>query len=154
MLLSVALAASGSDDFGLVRDFAVTMAVAGGALVLFRFLKQPPVLGYLLAGVIIGPFTLSNPPVQNVDTIRLLADLGLVLLLFGIGLEFGWQRIRGVGSRVVLIAIVEMTIMFALGFEIATLLGWSGTEGVFLGAALSISSSAILMTMLSPCSFI
>ena len=63
------------------------MAVAGGALVLFRHFKLPPVLGYLLAGIIIGPFTLPNPPVQNVDTIRLLADLGLVLLLFGIGLE-------------------------------------------------------------------
>lgn len=124
------------------------MAVAGGALVLFRFLKQPPVLGYLLAGVIIGPFTLPNPPVQNVDTIRLLADLGLVLLLFGIGLEFGWQRIRRIGSRVILIALVEMTIMFVLGYEIATLLGWSGIESIFLGASLSISSSAILVKML------
>jgi CPA2 family monovalent cation:H+ antiporter-2 len=124
------------------------MAVAGGALVLFRYFKLPPVLGYLLAGIIIGPFTLPNPPVQNVDTIRLLADLGLVLLLFGIGLEFGWQRIRQVGTRVILIALVEMTIMFVLGYEIAALLGWTGAERVFLGAALSISSSAILVKML------
>jgi CPA2 family monovalent cation:H+ antiporter-2 len=109
------------------------MAVAGGALVLFRHFKLPPVLGYLLAGIIIGPFTLPNPPVQNVDTIRLLADLGLVLLLFGIGLELGWQRIRQVGTRVILIALMQMTIMFALGYEIATLLGWTGVEGVFLG---------------------
>lgn len=148
VLLSIAFAVSGGDDFGLVRDFAITMAVAGGALVLFRFLRQPPVLGYLLAGVIIGPFTLPNPPVQDVDTIRLLADLGLVLLLFGIGLEFGWQRIRRIGTRVILIALVEMTIMFALGYEVGTLLGWSGIESVFLGAALSISSSAILVKML------
>jgi monovalent cation:H+ antiporter-2, CPA2 family len=124
------------------------MAVAGGALVLFRHFKLPPVLGYLLAGIIIGPFTLPNPPVQNVDTIRLLADLGLVLLLFGIGLEFGWQRIRQVGARVILIALVEMTILFVLGYEIAALLGWTRVEGVFLGAALSISSSAILVKML------
>jgi monovalent cation:H+ antiporter-2, CPA2 family len=108
----------------------------------------PPVLGYLLAGIIIGPFTLPNPPVQNVDTIRLLADLGLVLLLFGIGLEFGWQRIRQVGARVILIALVEMTILFVLGYEIAALLGWTRVEGVFLGAALSISSSAMLVKML------
>jgi monovalent cation:H+ antiporter-2, CPA2 family len=124
------------------------MAVAGGALVLFRHFKLPPVLGYLLAGIIIGPFTLPNPPVQNVDTIRLLADLGLVLLLFGIGLELGWQRIRQVGARVILIALMQMTIMFALGYEIAALLGWARAEGVFLGAALSISSSAILVKML------
>ena len=145
---SIVLAALGNSESGLVRDFAIIMAVAGAALVLFRQLKLPPVLGYLVAGVIIGPFALPDPPVKNLETIRLLADLGLVLLLFGIGLEFGWQRIRGVGTRVVLIAMVEMTIMFALGYEIAILLGWSGTEGVFLGAALSISSSAILMTML------
>jgi len=148
VLLSVALTVSGAGDFGLVRDFAITMAVAGGALILFRFFKQPPVLGYLLAGVIIGPFTLPNPPVQNVDTIRLLADLGLVLLLFGIGLEFGWQRIRRIGTRVIGIALLEMTIMFALGYEIGTLLGWSGIESIILGAALTISSSAILVKML------
>ena len=146
-LSTIALALQGGDS-GLLRDFAIIMAVAGAALVLFRQLKLPPVLGYLLAGVIIGPFTLPIPLVKNLDTIRLLADLGLILLLFGIGLEFGWQRIRAVGTRVILIATVEITIMFALGYEIAVLLGWTGTEAVFLAAALSISSSAILMTML------
>ena len=135
-------------DAGLVRDFAITMAAAGVVLVLFRQFKEPPVLGYLLAGVIIGPFTLPSPPVQNEETIRLLADLGLILLLFGVGLEFGWRRIRRIGSRVILIAAIEITFMFALGYEIATLLGWTGKERVFLGAALSISSSAILVKML------
>ena len=107
---------------------------------------MPSVLGYLAAGVLIGPFTLKL--VENLDTIRVLADLGLVLLLFGVGLGVGWQRIRSVGLRVIIIGIVEMTIMFALGLALATLLGWTQTEGVFLGAALAISSSAILMTML------
>ncbi|MCH8832270.1 MAG: cation:proton antiporter, partial [Chloroflexi bacterium] len=131
---------------GLLRDFAIIMAVAGGALVLCRQTRLSPVLGYLVAGVIIGPSVLRT--VENPDTIGLLADLGLILLLFGIGLELGWQRIRGVGARVVLIALVEMSIMFALGFEVATLMGWSDAEAVFLGAALTISSTAILMTML------
>ena len=133
---------------GLLRDFAITMAVAGAALVLFRFLKQPPVLGYLVAGVLIGPFTLPIAPVRDLDTIRLLADLGLVLLLFGIGLELGWQRIRQVGTQVIFIGLVEMTIMFALGYEIGALLGWTAVESVFLGGALCISSSAILFKML------
>ncbi len=135
------------------------MTLAGAALVLFRKLHLPPVLGYLLAGVFIGPFsllagfhigpyTLPDSPIQNVETISLLADLGLVLLLFGIGLELGWQRIRQVGSQVIIIALVEMTVMFALGYEIANLLGWTAIERVFLGAALSISSSAILVKML------
>ena len=133
---------------GLLRDFAITMSVAGAALVLFRFLKQPPVLGYLVAGVLIGPFTLPIAPVRDLDTIRLLADLGLVLLLFGIGLELGWQRIRQVGTQVIFIGLVEMTIMFALGYEIGALLGWTAVESVFLGGALCISSSAILVKML------
>ncbi len=138
----------GSGDTGLLRDLAVIMAVAGVALVIFRLVRLPAVLGYLVAGAFIGPFTVWNPLVEDQDTIRLLADLGLVLLLFGIGLGVGWQRIRSVGTSVVIIGLVEMTTMFALGFELANMLGWSKTEGVFLGAALSISSSAILMTML------
>ena len=142
------IGAAAESDGGLVWDFAIIMAVAGGALLLFRQFKQPPVLGYLLAGVIIGPFTLPDPPVKNVDTIRLLADLGLVLLLFGVGLEFGWQRIRGIGTAVIMIAVLEFTVMFALGYELAILLGWGNMEGIFLGASLSVSSSAILMKML------
>ena len=117
-------------------------------MLLFRQFKLSPVLGYLVAGVIIGPFTLSDPPVKNVETIGLLADLGLVLLLFGIGLEFGWQRIRSIGPAVIMIALVEFTIMFALGYQLALLLGWGSKEGIFLGASISISSSAILMKML------
>ncbi|MCY4366101.1 MAG: cation:proton antiporter [Chloroflexi bacterium] len=134
------------------------MAVAGTALVLFRAINMPPVLGYLLAGVIIGPFTLAainfgplaniQGPVQNLQTIRVLAELGLVLLLFGIGLEIGWQRIRQVGIKVVIIGVVEMATMFAVGYELAHWLGWTQTERIFLGAALSISSSAILIKML------
>ena len=130
----------------LLRDFAVIMAAGAAAMLLCRQLKLPAILGYLGTGALLGPFALGA--VQNADTIGLLADLGLVLLLFGIGLECGWSRIREVGARVVLIAVVEMAIMFALGFEIANLLGWSTTEAVFLASALCISSSAILMTML------
>ena len=155
----LALAGAGTDEsIGLIRDFAITMGVAGTALVLFRAINMPPVLGYLLAGVVIGPFTLSGldfgplagvqGPVQNLQTIRVLAELGLVLLLFGIGLEIGWHRIRQLGLKVVVIGLVEMATMFALGYELAHWLGWTQTEAIFLGAALSISSSAILIKML------
>lgn len=157
ILLTLA-GATGDESIGLIRDFAVTMAVAGIALVVFRVIHMPPVLGYLLAGVIVGPFTLSaidigplagiDGPVQNLQTIRLLAELGLVLLLFGIGLEIGWHRIRQVGFKVIVIGLVEMAAMFAVGYELAHWLGWTQTERIFLGAALSISSSAILIKML------
>jgi len=135
-------------EFSLVRDFAIIMATAGVTLVLFRRLHQPPILGYLLAGIIVGPFILKGFSVLDTGAIRRLADLGIVLLLFGIGLEFGWQRIRRVGFQVLLIGTVEMLFMLAVGYRLGRALGWNGTEAVFLGAALSISSSAILSKML------
>ena len=151
-------AASSTESIGLIRDFAITLAVAGVALVVFRRIHLPPVLGYLLAGVIVGPYTLAglnfgpfadlHGPVQNIGTISLLADLGLIFLLFGVGVEIGWQRIRQIGFRVIIIGFVEMLTMFFIGYEVSHLLGWTPLEGVFLGAALAISSSAILIKML------
>ncbi len=135
------------------------MAAAGVALVLFRRINLPPVLGYLLAGVIVGPYTFAGIDfgpfanldglVQNLDVIRLLAELGLIILLFSVGLEIGWQRVRDLGLRVIIIGVVEMTTMFALGYWIGHIvLGWSALEGIFLGGALSISSSTILIKTL------
>ena len=144
-ILSTSAAAAGSEP-QLLRDLAVITAGCGGVALLLRLIKMPPILGYLGAGVLIGPSVLRA--VENEEIIRLMADLGIVLLLFGIGLECGWRRIREVGTRVVLIASVEMAIMFAIGFQVGKLLGWSDVDAVFLGAAMSISSSAILMTML------
>ena len=140
------------DDAVLVRDFATIMAVAGIAIVVFQLLKQPPVLGYLIAGLVVGPFTLPllnlPAPVTHTENIHLMAELGFIMLLFALGLEFGWRRIRQLGLRVILIGTIEIIFMIALGYEIATLMGWSGTEAIFLGAALSISSSAIIVKVL------
>ncbi len=136
----------------LVRDFATIMAVAGVAIVVFQWLKQPPVLGYLIAGLIVGPFTLPllglPAPITHTEGIRLMADLGFIMLLFALGMEFGWRRIRQMGLRVILIGAIEIVFMIALGYEVATLLGWSATEAIFVGAALSISSSAIIVKVL------
>ncbi|NQW17425.1 MAG: cation:proton antiporter [Chloroflexi bacterium] len=135
-------------ELNLLQDFAIIMAVAGAAILLFRRIGQPPILGYLVAGVLIGPFTFSNPPVKDSELITLLADLGLVLLLFALGLEFGWERIRQIGLKVLFIGLVEMTIMVAIGYQLGLSLGWTGTESFFLGSALSISSSAVLVKIL------
>ncbi len=135
-------------EANLLKDFAIIMAVAGAAVVIMRQLKQPSILGYLVAGVLVGPFTFDNPIVADVETIRRLADVGLVLLLFGLGLEFGWERIRQVGFKVLFIGALEITFLIALGFQIGVALGWTDTEAIFLGAAISISSSAVLIKML------
>ena len=122
------------------------MAIAAAGLALARLVWQPPVLGYLLAGLLIGPFTLPSPLISNLDTIGLLAELGLVLLLFGIGLELGWRRIRSIGFRVLVIGVVEISVLTLFGMWIASaVLGLEGVYGLYLGGALAISSSAILL---------
>ena len=124
------------------------MAVAGGAVVVFKRLRQPSILGYLLAGILVGPFTFPNAPVTNIEIVRLLADLGLVLLLFAVGMEFGWRRIRQVGLGVLLIGSIEMLVMVSIGYQLGRLLGWTPVEAIYLGSAMAISSSAILIKVL------
>jgi len=106
------------------------------------------ILGYLIAGVIIGPYVLPLFSITDIDTISMLADLGLILLLFAIGLEFSWDKIRQVGMSVLMIGGIEITIMVCLGYGVGQMLGWSAIDSIFLGAALHISSSAIIVKIL------
>ena len=130
----------------LLKDFTVAMVIAAAGLALARLVRQPPVLGYLMAGMIIGPFTLPTPLISNRDTIELLAELGLILLLFGIGLELGWRRIRSIGFQVLVIGVVEISVLTLFGVWIASVLpGIDASHGLYLGGAIAISSSAILL---------
>ncbi len=135
-----------SSDF--VHDFGIVIVGASVSLVIFRRLNLSPVLGFLLAGALLGPFSLIGSQVSDVETIRLLADVGLVMLLFALGVELGWQRIRKVGLGVILIGGIELTVMMGLGFLVGGFLGWTQVESLFLGAAIAISSSAVLVQML------
>jgi len=135
-------------EFVLVKDFAIIMAVAGAVTLLFRWLRQPPILGYLIAGLIISPYTLPILAAEDIGTIRFLADLGLVLLLFGVGLEFSWNKIRGLGLTAPIIGGIEICTMLALGYGLGRLFGWSTLDSLFLGAAMYISSSAIIIKIL------
>ena len=129
-----------------LKDFTVAMVIAAAGLALARLVRQPPVLGYLMAGMIIGPFTLPTPLISNRDTIELLAELGLILLLFGIGLELGWRRIRSIGFQVLVIGVVEISVLTLFGVWIASVLpGIDASHGLYLGGAIAISSSAILL---------
>ena len=91
------------EEVTLLKDFAIIMVVAAVITLLFRRLRQPPILGYLIAGLLVGPYILPTPLLTDVHTISLLADLGLILLLFGLGLEFSWNKIRQIGLSVLII---------------------------------------------------
>ena len=122
------------------------MVIAAAGLALARLIRQPPVLGYLVAGMLIGPFTLPRPLISDLDTIGLLAELGLILLLFGIGLELGWRRIRNIGFPILVIGVVEISVLTLFGVWTASLFpGIDSSYGLYLGGAIAISSSAILL---------
>ena len=136
------------EEFALLRDFALIMIVAGVVVFLFRRLHQPPILGYLLAGLLIGPYSLPSPPITDVHTISLLADIGLVLLLFGVGMEFNWSTVRHMGATAVIIALAEIFAMISLGFGLGRLLGWSSMDSLFLGGAMQVTSTALVVQIL------
>jgi CPA2 family monovalent cation:H+ antiporter-2 len=131
-----------------LHDLAVVMAVSAVTTVLFHLLRQPTVFGYLAAGVIIGPYTPPFSFVTDLHSIHTLAELGVVLLLFSIGLEFDLRKLRRVGAVAVLAAGIEILFMMWLGYTAGQLLGWRQMDSLFLGALLSISSTTIIVQVL------
>src|SRR5271170_3463327 len=107
----------------LLHDLAVVMLVAGVTTILCHRFKQPVALGYILAGLIVGP----NTPIEMVtdeETIRGLGDLGVVLLMFALGLEFSLRKLTRVGMAALVAAMLEITLMLWLGYEFGRAFGW------------------------------
>ena len=132
----------------LLQDLAVVMIVAGLVTVLFHQLKQPVVLGYIIAGVIIGPYTPPFQLIHDQETISILAELGVVFLMFSLGLEFRLRKLKKVGVTALIAASLEILIMFWVGYEVGQLFGWNKMNSLFLGAMLSISSTTIIVKAL------
>ncbi|HUR69584.1 MAG TPA: cation:proton antiporter [Candidatus Thermoplasmatota archaeon] len=132
---------------GILQDLVVVMVVAAAVTILFYRLKQPVVLGYLLAGALIGPHMLRF--IHGVDSINGLAELGIIFLMFAVGLEFDLKKLRKVGVAAAIAAAVEVGIMLVIGYEVGLWLGWNQMDSIFLGAALSISSTTIIVKVLT-----
>src|SRR3989441_1369464 len=132
-----------------LQDLAVVMIVAGLVTVIFHRFKQPVVLGYISAGVIIGPHTTPFPFIHEEETINTLAELGVILLLFSLGLEFSLRKLRQVGGTALIAAFLEIMLMVWVGYEIGRLFGWGTMDSIFLGAMLSISSTTIIIKALA-----
>jgi CPA2 family monovalent cation:H+ antiporter-2 len=132
-----------------IQDLAVIMLSAGLATVIFYRLKQPVVLGYILTGFIIGPYTPPFSLIQNQEIINILAELGIVFLMFSLGLEFNLKNLRKVGLAAFVAAIIEIIVMAWIGYEIGCLFGWTSIDSIFLGGILAISSTTIIIKALS-----
>lgn len=132
-----------------IQDLAVIMLVAGVVTILFHRLKQPVVLGYIVAGFIIGPHTPPVGLIHDEDTIKTLAELGVIFLMFCLGLEFSLRKLFKVGATAFIAAFLEITLMIWIGYEIGQFFGWKTMDSLFLGAILAISSTTIIVKALN-----
>lgn len=129
----------------LLQDLAAVMVTAAATTLLCRKLQQPVVIGYLLAGLLIGPYTPPFSIVHNLESIHTMAELGLVFLMFYLGLEFNLPKLGKVGMSAALAAILEVVGMFGIGYMIGNIFGWNRMDSIFLGAILSVSSTTIIV---------
>jgi monovalent cation:H+ antiporter-2, CPA2 family len=133
----------------IVQDFAVIMIVASAmALISFK-LKQPMVIGYIGAGIIIGPYTPPFSFILNVEVLNLFAEIGIILLLFVVGMEFPIEKLRSIGRKAFIIAISEAFGTFLAGYLVGQVaLNFSFFDSLFLALAISVTSTVIVMRVL------
>ena len=129
----------------LIRDLALISIYAAVVTLVFKKIKQPVVLGYILAGILIGPYCKISPTVIDLDNIKIWADIGVIFLLFGLGLEFSFKKIVNVGKSAMIAANANILFMLFLGYQVGLFLGWSTTDSLFLGGMISMSSTTIII---------
>lgn len=129
----------------LISDLGLILAAGGITTLLFKKIKQPLVLGYILAGIIVGPYLNFTPTVTDHKSITTWAEIGVIFLLFSLGLEFSFKKLAKVGGSAGITAVVDVFGMFALGYGTAWLLNWPTMDRFFLGGIMSISSTTIIM---------
>ena len=131
-----------------LQDLAIVMSVAAVATLVFRQLKQPVVLGYILAGLLIGPHTPPFALIADEHAIETLAELGIIFLMFALGLEFSLRKLQKVGATAFIAASLEILLMILAGYALGRSFGWNEMDSIFLGAILSISSTTIIIKAL------
>ncbi len=133
----------------LLQDLALILTIAGFTAFIFHKLDQPKVIGYVLAGLIIGPNTPPFNFIHDEQIIRTLGDIGLVFLMFSLGVDFNLRRLRTVGGTAFIVALLDVAIMLWIGFILGRFMGWAPVESLFLGAIICDSSSTILAKILN-----
>ena len=139
------LAASAVHLPDLISDLGLILITAAIAVLLFRILKQPLVLGYLVAGFLAGSEFDFFPTVQDVNSVKVWAEIGVIFLLFSLGLEFSFKKLMKVGGTASITALTQIITMVTIGFFVGQLMGWNKMNSIFLGVILSISSTTIIL---------
>jgi CPA2 family monovalent cation:H+ antiporter-2 len=129
----------------MIVDLAMILAAAAVSTIIFSRLRQPVVLGYLIAGFAVGPHFPLWPTVVDTEGVKLWAEIGVIFLLFGLGLEFSFKKLAKVGKSAFIAAFFEIVTMSAAGYLFGRALGWATMDSIFLGAILSMSSTTIII---------
>lgn len=129
----------------LVTDLALILIIAGITTLVFKWLKQPVVLGYIVAGFLCSPHFIFTPNVTDTENLNILANIGIIVLLFSLGLEFSLKKLVNVGSSAIITASVIVLGMMMLGYAVGRLLSFDYLDSLFLGAMLSMSSTTIII---------
>jgi CPA2 family monovalent cation:H+ antiporter-2 len=131
------------DAHAFLQNLALVLCTAAVTTVVFQRLKQPVVFGYLMAGMIVGPHT-PIPLSADEGMVRTLSELGVILLMFSLGLEFRLKRVVQVAATSGIAALFETSMMLGLGYVVGRLFGWTSIESIFAGAIVAISSTTII----------
>ncbi|HMU76492.1 MAG: cation:proton antiporter [Bacteroidetes bacterium] len=129
----------------LIVDLALVLLAGSATILLFKRIKQPLVLGYIIAGFLVGPHFKLFPTVIDIESIDVVAELGVIFLLFGLGLEFSFKKLMRVGGSASITAFVEIAFITITGFLLGRWLKWSVIDSLFLGGMLASSSTTIII---------
>lgn len=130
---------------GLISDLALILGAAAVTILIFKWLRQPIVLGYIIAGLLVGPNFRLFPTISDPENIRTWADIGVIFLLFGLGLEFSFKKLIKVGTVSGITALFGVGLTLLLGYNVGKLLGWQSMDCLFLGGILGIASTTIII---------
>lgn len=131
--------------YPLITDLGLILMTAGVSVLIFKKLKQPLVLGYLVAGFLAGNHFDLFPTITDTESINVWAEIGVIFLLFSLGLEFSFKKLMRVGGTASITASVQIIAMIFIGYLCGLALGWSTMNSLFLGAILSMSSTTIIL---------
>ncbi len=129
----------------LIYDLAMILLVASITTLIFKKLNQPLVLGYIIAGFLTGPHFNLFPTISDMSNISTWAEIGVIFLLFALGLEFSFNKLKGVGKTAIIGAFTEVSGLLLMGYLTGKILGWSTMDSIFLGGMLSMSSTTIII---------
>lgn len=133
------------EDLTLIQDLALILFCAATMSILFKKLNQPVVLGYIVAGFLAGPHMPYTETITNIESIKIWASIGVIFILFGLGLEFSFKKLFRIGSTPIIAVITSLICMTGIGCAVSNIFHWGLTTGLYLGGMLAMSSTSIII---------